>query len=69
MAELAGSSPEYHGLTSSANALHINVKADLLDVTDSLKASSTSVSLSLGNARATLKRWRHETAVDVNFAL
>jgi hypothetical protein len=68
-ARLAIFSIECHDLTTSAEKSRTHPNGDLLDVADSLKASSTSLSLSLGKARATLRRWRHETAVDVNFAL
>lgn len=40
----------------------------VLDVADCLRASRTSDSRSLGNARETLSRCKQETAVDVNFA-
>ena len=55
-AELAESSTVYHGLTPLAVISQSQLSGSVLDAADSLKASSTSVSLSFGKARATLKR-------------
>lgn len=63
----AVSSAGYHGLAALATS-EASCSVFLLDGTDCLNASSTSVSRSRGNARETLSLWRHEIPVDANLA-